>query len=72
MIDEQIEMWRNLNELEKQKEQLIADAHARVESDGDKHQLSNNDDTRINEAESDDDELNEFDAFGLDWRSRKI
>jgi hypothetical protein len=65
MIDEQIEMWRNLNELEKQKEQLVANAHARVESNEIKALAT---EKIMEEDESDD----EFDAFGLDWRSRKI
>lgn len=68
MIDEQIEMWRNLNELEKQKDQLVADAHARVLNNDDKEVQLDEDD----EDKSMDGSDNEFDAFGLDWRSRKI
>lgn len=64
MIDDQIEMWRHLNELEKQKEQLVANVHSRVTSN------------EVKEAPVDDDDMDdsdgEFDAFGLDWRSRKI
>jgi hypothetical protein len=69
MIDEQIEMWRNLNELEKQKEQLVADAHARVESNEVRMSDADKSDKLVEEDESDGEE---FDAFGLDWRSRKI
>lgn len=65
MIDEQIEMWRNLNELEKQKEQLVASAHARVLNDGTMHP-DNEQDKDVDESDE------EFDVFSLDWRSRKI
>lgn len=68
MIDEQIEMWRNLNELEKQKEQLLAGARARIGTDEAKAGVSDKGDKTMEEDESDE----EFDAFGLDWRSRKL
>ncbi|KAI6190315.1 Coiled-coil domain-containing protein 16 [Aphelenchoides bicaudatus] len=66
MIDEQIEMWRNLNELEKQKDQLLAAAHSKAGVLA--NSTEQEDKIMEDEAESDDD----FDAFGLDWRSRKI
>ncbi|KAI6213157.1 hypothetical protein M3Y94_00117500 [Aphelenchoides besseyi] len=61
-IDEQIEMWRNLNEIEKQKEQLISDVRARVTVETNQKPMET----------EDDDEDDDFDISSLDWRARRV
>ncbi|KAI6220856.1 hypothetical protein M3Y99_01589200 [Aphelenchoides fujianensis] len=66
-IDEQIDMWRSLNELEKQKEQLISEVRARAAVAKPAEPKAMDVDE---EAADDDDE--EIDLSMLDWRSRKL
>ena len=69
MIDEQIDMWQNLNELDKQKEQALAEANARLKAarvDGGSNAGS---------AHHDDDEDDDYGDDGaemFDWRTRRL
>ena len=61
-IDEQIEMWKSINELEKQKEMIIGSvAMTSV-------QLSNS--AEMNEES--DDNIDDIDFNVLDWRTKTI
>lgn len=63
LIDEQIGRWREINELEKKKEQVVENLTARFE------QQPNFD--RMEGAESDEDsDLDNFDFNSINWRAK--
>lgn len=69
MIDEQIEMWKQMNELEKKKEVLVAEARARAAAAPKDQPM---DEATAEDDDDDSDEDGDFDVFKMDWRARKV